>query len=116
MPTLTSRQSAGGAASERGTTQVVYVNEKQGSVLSTHVTATQEQSKGKHYRYWVGLFLLRWVSAAGAGISALGLLRVLAPFLGFTVKMNMASCLLSAVLGAPGVVLLLLLRLVFGAG
>ncbi len=116
MPTLTPRQSAGRAAPERGTTQVAYANEKQGSALSAHVTATQEHSKGKRYRYRIGLFLLHWFSAAGAGISALGLLRVLAPFLGFTVKVNMASCLLSAVLGTPGVVLLLLLRLVLGVG
>lgn len=55
-------------------------------------------------------------TAALAGISALGLLRVLAPFLGFTVKINGASLMLSALLGVPGVALLLFLRVWFMGG
>ncbi len=62
---------------------------------------------------WLWMRLGQWGTAALAGISALGLLRVLAPFLGFTVKINGASLAMAAFLGAPGVVLLLLLRVWF---
>ncbi len=58
-------------------------------------------------------FLWDWLTAAIAGVSALGLMRVIAPWLGFTVKINLSSLMLAACLGAPGVVLLLFLRLFF---
>ncbi len=62
----------------------------------------------------IGSALWQWCTAAAAGVSALGLLRVLAPVLGFTIKINTATLVIAALLGTPGVVLLLLLRLVLG--
>ncbi|MFI3169616.1 MAG: pro-sigmaK processing inhibitor BofA family protein [Faecalibacterium sp.] len=67
-----------------------------------------------HNKQWhVTRFLGDWLTTATAGVSALGLVRVLAPWLGFTVKINLVSLALAACLGAPGVVLLLFLRLCF---
>lgn len=49
-------------------------------------------------------------TAALAGVSVLGMLRVFTPLLGFTIKINMASFLVAVFLGAPGMIMLLLLR------
>ncbi len=85
--------------------------------LPTVPSEAAPEQAGKHPKWKsAARLLLRWLHAALAGVSALGLLRVLAPFLGFTVKINAASLALSALLGTPGVLLLLVLRLFFWVG
>ena len=54
-----------------------------------------------------------WAGSAAAGAAALGLGRVLAPLLGFGLALNPVSLAVAGVLGLPGVVGLLALRVIF---
>ena len=54
-----------------------------------------------------------WAGSAVAGAAALGLGRVLAPWLGFGLALNPVSLAVAGVLGLPGVVGLLALRVIF---
>ena len=55
-----------------------------------------------------------WFTSAACGVSVLGLLRAAAPWLGFSLPLNGASLATAGLLGLPGVILLLVLRLLPG--
>ena len=54
--------------------------------------------------------LLNALKSAGCGAAALGAVNLLAGFTGVTIALNYATSFVAVVLGAPGVVLLLLAR------
>lgn len=54
------------------------------------------------------------LSASICGISMLGLLAVLSPYSGIALSLNWFTSFVAVVLGAPGVVTLLLLRVLLG--
>ncbi len=60
----------------------------------------------------------RWLSqAAGSsvcGVACLGVLALLAPYSGIVLALNWFTAFVAVVLGAPGVVTLLLLRVLLG--
>lgn len=53
------------------------------------------------------------LTAAAAGVGALGAVNMLAPFTGVGLALNWFTSFMAVVLGAPGVICLLCLRLVF---
>ncbi len=55
------------------------------------------------------LYFKNIFSAILAGFSMLGLVHVLGVFFGFTIKINIATLGIACFLGAPGVIVLLLL-------
>lgn len=55
--------------------------------------------------------LRRALYSAGCGVAALGAVNLLALYTGVSVALNYATAFVAVVLGAPGVVCLLLLRL-----
>jgi hypothetical protein len=57
-----------------------------------------------------------WGASAAAGLAALGALEVLGPWLGFALCINLVSLGTAILLGLPGVIGLLLLRVLFLAG
>ena len=57
-----------------------------------------------------------WAASAAAGLAALGALQLLGPWLGFALSLNAISLTTAAALGLPGVVGLLLCRVLFWAG
>lgn len=54
------------------------------------------------------------MSAALAGVGALGAVNLLAPVTGVSLALNWATSFMAVVLGVPGVVTLLLLNLLLG--
>ena len=54
------------------------------------------------------------LSASVCGVGMLGVLAVMAPYSGITLSLNWFTSFVAVVLGAPGVVILLLLRVLFG--
>lgn len=52
-----------------------------------------------------------WIASGVAALSALGALRLLSPWLGFALQINTVTLAVAGLLGLPGVILLLLLRL-----
>lgn len=54
-----------------------------------------------------------WCASAVGGLSVLGVLRAAEPWLGFALPLNAPSLAVAAVLGLPGVVGLLALRVLF---
>lgn len=57
-------------------------------------------------------FLWRALGSAGCGAAALGAVNLLAAYTGVSIALNYATAFVAVVLGAPGVVGLLVLRLV----
>ncbi|MCI2046801.1 MAG: pro-sigmaK processing inhibitor BofA family protein [Faecalibacterium sp.] len=57
-----------------------------------------------------------WAASAAAGLAALGALQLLGPWLGFALSLNTVSLATAAALGLPGIVGLLLCRVLFLAG
>lgn len=51
-----------------------------------------------------------WAASAAGGLAVLGLLRALAPWLGFSLQINGAALTVAGVLGLPGVIGLLALH------
>lgn len=60
--------------------------------------------------------VLKSLASAFCGMGALGAVNMLAPFTGVGVVLNYASAFMAVVLGAPGVIAMLLLNLIFGLG
>ena len=51
-----------------------------------------------------------WAASAVAGVAALGAIQVAGPWLGFALCINAVSLGMAAILGLPGIVGLLILR------
>lgn len=56
------------------------------------------------------------LSASMCGVGMLGLLTLLAPFSGISVSLNWFTSFVAVVLGAPGVITMLVLRALFSIG
>ncbi len=60
----------------------------------------------------MGERLSGWAASCLGAVALIGLLRLVSPWLGFAIRPGLPSFLVAAVLGVPGVILLLALHLV----
>lgn len=54
-----------------------------------------------------------WLASTAGAIGVLALLRLFAPYLGFSIRIGVPSLLVAVTLGVPGMIVLLLLHLLF---